>query len=120
MPTRRIGDVTVDCLPNKEVRETVTATDAQVRIMMREREKGCSQEQSAASANVRSRKTVAKYEQLGKLPRELKQPRPYRSRLDAFAADWPTTAKRPAPFISPLSSQANPPILQPHVGTVDL
>ena len=57
---------------------------------MREREKGCSQEQAAASANVRSRKTVAKYEQLGKLPSELKQPRQYRTRPDAFAADWPT------------------------------
>jgi len=67
----------------------VTATDAQVRIMMREREKGRSQEQAAASANVRSRRTVAKYEQLGKLPSELKQPRQYRTRPDAFAADWP-------------------------------
>jgi DNA-binding transcriptional regulator YiaG len=58
--------------------------------MMREREKGCSQEQAAASANVRSRKTVAKYEQLEKLPSELKEPRQYRTRPDAFAADWPT------------------------------
>ena len=45
----------------------MAATDAQVRIMMREREKGRSQEQAAASANVGSRKTVAKYEQLGKV-----------------------------------------------------
>ena len=40
MPTRRIGDVTVDWPENREVRKRVTATDAQVRIMMRERKKG--------------------------------------------------------------------------------
>ena len=51
----------------------MTATNAQVRIMMRERQKGKSQEQAAASANVRSRKTVAKYEGLERLPSELKQ-----------------------------------------------
>ena len=48
----------------------MTVTDAQVRIMMRERNKGRTQEQAAASANVRSRQTVAKYEQLGELPSE--------------------------------------------------
>jgi len=68
----------------------VTATDAQVRIMMREREKGRTQEQAAASANLRSRKTAAKYEKLGKLPSEMKEPRGYRTRRDAFAEDWPT------------------------------
>ena len=57
----------------------MTATNAQVRIMMRERQKGKTQEQAAASANVRSRKTVAKYEQLGRLPGELKQRRNYRT-----------------------------------------
>lgn len=57
---------------------------------MREREKGRTQEQAAASANLRSRKTVAKYEQLGRLPSELKEPRQYRTRPDAFEADWPT------------------------------
>ena len=53
----------------------MTATDAQVRIIMREREKGRTQEQAAVSANLRSRKTVAKYERLEKLPSELQQPR---------------------------------------------
>ena len=53
----------------------MTATDAQVRIMMREREKGRTQEQAAVSANLSSRKTAAKYERLGQLPSELKQPR---------------------------------------------
>jgi hypothetical protein len=68
----------------------MTATDAQVRIIMREREKGRTQEQAAASANLRSRKTAAKYERLGQLPSALKRPRSYRTRADPFAADWPT------------------------------
>ena len=67
----------------------MTATNAQVRIMMRERQKGKSQEQAAASANVRSRKTVAKYESLQRMPSELKQRRTYRTRPDPFAEDWP-------------------------------
>ena len=67
----------------------MTATDAQVRIMMRERQKGKTQEQAAASANLRSRKTVAKYAGLKRLPSELKQRRQYRTRRDPFAADWP-------------------------------
>ena len=67
----------------------MTATDAQVRIIMREREKGRTQEQAAASANLRSRKTAAKYEKLGKLPSELNQPRCYRTRQNPFEEDWP-------------------------------
>ena len=68
----------------------MTATDVQVRIIMREREKGRTQEQAAASANLKSRKTAAKYERLGKLPSELNQPRRYRTRLNPFEEDWPT------------------------------
>ena len=71
----------------------MTATDAQVRIIMRERGKGRTQEQAAVSANLRSRKTVAKYEGLVKLPSELKQPRRYRTRPDPFAEDLPTVEK---------------------------
>jgi len=67
----------------------MTATDAQVRIIMREREKGRTLEQAAASANLRSRKTAAKYEGLGKLPSELNQPRRYRTRFNPFEEDWP-------------------------------
>ena len=67
----------------------MTATDAQVRIIMREREKGRTQEQAAAKANLQSRKTVAKYEHLGQLPSELQRPRTYRTRADPFAEDWP-------------------------------
>ncbi|HUS84704.1 MAG TPA: hypothetical protein VMX56_06135, partial [Anaerolineales bacterium] len=60
----------------------MTATNAQVRIMMRERKKDRTQEQAAASANMRSRKTVAKYEKLGQLPSELEEPRRHRTRED--------------------------------------
>ena len=66
----------------------MTATDAQVRIIMRERSQGKTQEQAAAKANVKSRKTVRKYEGLGKLPSELKKPRDYRTRQDPFDEDW--------------------------------
>ena len=88
MPTRKIGWRVIDW-PREQGGQTLTATDAQVRIMMRERKKGRTQEQAAASANLRSRKTVAKYEWLGKLPSEVTQPRRYRTRPDPFVEDWP-------------------------------
>jgi hypothetical protein len=70
----------------------VTATDAQVGIVMRERRQGRTQEQAAARANLGSRQTAAKYERLGRLPSEVKQPRAYRTRADPFATDWPEIA----------------------------
>lgn len=66
----------------------MTATDAQVRLIMKERSKDRTQEQAAVKANLRSRKTVRKYERLGKLPSELKQARTYRTRSDPFRAVW--------------------------------
>lgn len=66
----------------------MTVTGAQVRIMMHERKKGRTQEQAAASANVRSRQTVAKYEELGQLPSERVKPRQYRTQADVFAEGW--------------------------------
>lgn len=66
----------------------MTATDAQVRIIMRERQKGRTQEQAAAKANLRSRRTVRKYERVDKLPSELKRPRDYRTRKDLFEEHW--------------------------------
>jgi hypothetical protein len=66
----------------------MTATDAQVRLIMRERSQGRTQEQAAVKANLRSRKTVRKYERLGKLPSEMKQERSYRTRSDPFESDW--------------------------------
>jgi hypothetical protein len=65
----------------------MTATDAQVRIMMRERSKGRTQEPAAVKANLSSRKTVRKYERLGKLASELKKARDYRTRSDAFEGE---------------------------------
>lgn len=70
----------------------MTATDAQVRMAMRERQKGRTQEQAAVRANLGSRHTVAKYEQSGQFPSEGKQARSYRTRSDPFVADWPELA----------------------------
>jgi hypothetical protein len=67
----------------------MTATNAQVRLAMKERQKGRTQEQAAAKANLQSRKTIRKYERLGQLPSELKTPRTYRTRPDPFETDWP-------------------------------
>ena len=67
----------------------MTCSDAQVRLIMKERQQGRTQTQAAVKANVTSRKTVARYEKLGKLPSELKRPRQYRTRTDPFADDWP-------------------------------
>ena len=72
----------------------MTATDAQVRLMMKERSNGKTQEQAAVKANIRSRKTTQKYEQLGELPSELKEPRSYRTRSDPFEADWAEVEKK--------------------------
>lgn len=55
---------------------------------MRERQKGRTQEQATVKANINSRKTAARYERLGKLPSELKQPRQYRTRADPFTEAW--------------------------------
>ena len=67
----------------------MTATDTQVRIVMRERKSGKTQEQAAGKANLRSRKTASKYEKSGQMPSELKRLREYRTREDAFEAEWP-------------------------------
>src|SRR5438105_12567519 len=67
----------------------MTATDAQVRMVMDERDKGRTQQQAAVRANLRGRHTVAKYERFGRLPSALTEPRSYRTRPDAFAEDWP-------------------------------
>ena len=66
----------------------MTATDAQVGVIMQERSQGKTQQQAAIKANLKSRKTVAKYEASGVLPSEMQQPRTYRTRSDPFAEDW--------------------------------
>jgi hypothetical protein len=60
--------------------------------MMKERNQGKTQQQAAVKANVRSPKTVRKYEKLRKLPSELKQPRRWRTRQNPFTADWEAIA----------------------------
>jgi hypothetical protein len=67
----------------------MTATDAQVGVIMQERSQGKTQQQAAIKANLKSRKTVARYETLGLLPSQMRQARTYRTRPDAFADDWP-------------------------------
>jgi hypothetical protein len=70
---------------------------------MKERRQGKTQEQAAAKANLKSRQTVAKYEKLGQLPSEQRQPRPYRTRQDPFAEDWPVVVEMltEAPTLQP-------------------
>jgi transcriptional regulator with XRE-family HTH domain len=63
-------------------------TDHEVRHMRRERSKGKTQEQAAARAGM-SVRTARKYERLGQLPSQTKQPRTYRTRANPFEADWP-------------------------------
>ncbi len=72
----------------------MTTTDAQVRLIMKERINGKTQEQAAVKANIRSRKTVQKYEQMGQMPSEIKQPRKHRTRIDPFGADWAELEKK--------------------------
>ena len=66
----------------------MTAT-VQVRMAMQERQKGRTREPAALRANLRSRHTVATYEQLGQLPAELRTRRTYRTPQDPLAADGP-------------------------------
>ncbi len=70
----------------------MTTTDAQVRLLMQARRNGKTQIQAAVAANLGSRKTVARYERVGKFPSELRQRRTYRTRGDPFEQDWPEVA----------------------------
>ncbi len=58
MPTKRI----LEPVSFSKKGRPMTASDAQVRIIMRERRKGRTQEQAAVKANIGSRRTVRKYE----------------------------------------------------------
>jgi hypothetical protein len=62
--------------------------DPEVLRMLKERANGRTQIQAAARAGM-SERTAGKYERLGQLPSQLKQPRRYRTRPDPFAAVWP-------------------------------
>jgi hypothetical protein len=62
--------------------------DAEVQLLLRERQKGRTQVQAAAHAGM-SERTARKYEQAGALPSQLKGPRTHRTRPDPFLDDWP-------------------------------
>lgn len=62
--------------------------DGEVRLYMRERHKGTTQEVAAARAGMSSR-TARRYEKVGKLPSQIKQPRTWRTRENPFEEDWP-------------------------------
>jgi hypothetical protein len=61
--------------------------DAEVALLLHERQKGRTQIQAAARAGM-SERTARKYEQAGVLPSQLKRPRTHRTRSDPFADDW--------------------------------
>ena len=62
--------------------------DAEVKLYMKERAKGTSQQVAAARSGM-SERTARKYERAGKLPSQMKQPRTWRTRANPFEEDWP-------------------------------
>ena len=68
-------------------------TDAQVRKLMSERDKGATVEVAGLKAGV-SRRTATKYLSSGMLPSESKKPRTWRTRPDPFEEDWPDVEAR--------------------------
>ncbi|MCP4410320.1 MAG: IS21 family transposase [Gammaproteobacteria bacterium] len=66
----------------------MTVTNAQVRKMNEEYSK-CNDLTLASLKSGMDRKTARKYRDAGKLPSELKKPRTWRTREDAFEEDWP-------------------------------
>ncbi len=65
----------------------MAATDAQVRKLMGELQRGTGIGVAALRAGL-DRKTARKYRDLGKLPSEETHPREWRTREDPFAEDW--------------------------------
>lgn len=63
-------------------------SDAEVRLYMKERSKGRTQEQAAAKAGM-SVRAARRYEQLRQVPSQLKRPRTHQTRPNPFADDWP-------------------------------
>jgi len=62
--------------------------DNEVKIYLKERNKGCSQAVAAARAGM-SIRTARKYEHAGSLPSQMKKERTYSTRPDPFLQDWP-------------------------------
>jgi hypothetical protein len=77
-----------DHQPNLREEGEVITNDAQVRKLMEEFGKGATLEVAGLRAGM-GRKTAGKYASLGKLPSELKEPRVWRTRADAFVEEWP-------------------------------
>ena len=67
--------------------------DAEVHLLLHERQKGRSQAQAAARAGM-SERTARKCEQADALPSQLKRPWTHRTRPDPFADDWPWVASQ--------------------------
>src|SRR5215211_7114390 len=63
-------------------------SDTEVRLYMKERSKGRTQEQAAAKAGM-SVRAARRYERLQQFPSQLTQPRTQRTRPNPFADDWP-------------------------------
>src|SRR5690242_9299342 len=62
--------------------------DAEVALLLHERQKGRTQVQAAARDGM-SERTARKYEQVGALPSQLNRLRTHRTRPDPFADNWP-------------------------------
>ncbi|HLI89008.1 MAG TPA: hypothetical protein VKV37_09985 [Ktedonobacteraceae bacterium] len=61
--------------------------DSEVKLYMQARKAGKSQKLAAAKAGM-SERTGRKYERMGKLPSQLKQPRTWLTRQNPFEQDW--------------------------------
>lgn len=61
--------------------------DGEIKLLLEERRKGASQKLAAARTGM-SERTARKYEQAGRLPSQMKQPRQHRTRQNPFAGDW--------------------------------
>lgn len=68
--------------------EARVVTDAQVRKLMKERDRGATIEVASMKSGM-TRKTGAKYLSKGLLPSQTKTARNWRTRPDPFAEDWP-------------------------------
>lgn len=66
----------------------MTVTNEQVRILMKELARGVELGVASAKAGM-TRQTGAKYQRVGRVPSELKQPRIWRTREDPFRVVWP-------------------------------
>src|SRR5437868_2700752 len=62
--------------------------DTEVKIYMRARSKGTTQQVAAARSGM-SERTARKYESGGQLPSQMKEPHGWRTRANPFTEDWP-------------------------------